>query len=127
MERKQEVAIAALITAPNLDEAATIIGINRTTILRWLDDEGFNAAYMRARREIVRQAIAQVQNKMGRAIEAWVAVLDDPHAPSNAKVSAGRCLFEFGMKGLEVEDILVRLQKVEAQLELPFTQMAEVA
>jgi hypothetical protein len=46
--RKQEEAIAALLTHRIIEEAATSIGISAKTLLRWMKEREFNAAYRRA-------------------------------------------------------------------------------
>jgi hypothetical protein len=48
--RKKEQAIAALLTETNAKEAARAIGIGSATLLRWLKEPEFDAAYREARR-----------------------------------------------------------------------------
>ncbi len=44
--RKREVAIAALLSRPTIEEAAQLAGIGEKTLRRWLrDDADFKAAY----------------------------------------------------------------------------------
>lgn len=50
LERKQEEAIAALLTHRTVEEAARSIDIAPSTLLRWLKDPDFDAAYREARR-----------------------------------------------------------------------------
>jgi hypothetical protein len=47
--RKQEEAIAALLTQRNVEEAARSAGIGTRTLLRWLKVPEFQAAYRQAR------------------------------------------------------------------------------
>ena len=63
--RKQEEAIAALLTHRSIEEAAKACGIAPRTLLRWLKVPEFKAAYRAARREAVGQAIARVQQATG--------------------------------------------------------------
>src|SRR5258705_1199148 len=54
--RKQEEAIAALLTQRNIDEAAKAVGIAPNTLVKWMKDPGFYAAYRDARRLAFRQS-----------------------------------------------------------------------
>jgi hypothetical protein len=59
--RKQEDAIAALLTQRNVEEAARAAGISVRTLLRWLKLPEFQTAYRQARRDAFGQATARLQ------------------------------------------------------------------
>ena len=59
--RKKEEAIAALLTQRNIEEAARAAKIGPNTLLRWLQVPEFQNAYRKARREMVQQSIARMQ------------------------------------------------------------------
>ena len=48
--RKKEAAIIALLTKRNIEEAAKSIGVVPNTLLRWMKEPEFDAAYREARR-----------------------------------------------------------------------------
>ena len=48
--RKQEEAVAALLTQRNIEEAARSIGVAPNTLLNWMKLPEFQAAYREARR-----------------------------------------------------------------------------
>src|SRR5215469_1146355 len=73
--RKQEEAIAALLTQRNVDEAAKSIGIAPKTLLRWLKVPEFQAAYREARRATYGQAIARLQQGTSAAASTLLKVL----------------------------------------------------
>jgi hypothetical protein len=52
--RKQEQAIAALLSNRSIEEAAHTAGIGGTTLLRWIQEPQFNKAYRKARRAYLR-------------------------------------------------------------------------
>ena len=58
--RKQEEAIAALLTQRNVEEAARATGVATKTLLRWMQIPEFNAAYREARRAAFGQATARL-------------------------------------------------------------------
>src|ERR1700681_4321921 len=59
--RKQEDAIAALLTQRNVEDAARAAGIGVRTLLRWLKIPEFQKAYRDARRAAFGQAVARLQ------------------------------------------------------------------
>ena len=59
--RKQEEAIAALLTQRNVEEAARSVGIDPKTLLRWLKVPEFQNAFREARRAAFSQSVARLQ------------------------------------------------------------------
>ena len=59
--RKQEDAITALLTHRNIEEAAKATGVGTRTLLRWMKQPEFEAAYREARRAAFSQSIARLQ------------------------------------------------------------------
>jgi len=116
LSHKQERAIAALLVAPSVTAAAQQIGVNENTLLRWLKDTAFEAAYREARRAVVQHAIAQVQRATGEAVETLRAVMQDPAAPASARVSAAKTILETAVKAVELEDVEARLAALEQHL-----------
>jgi acyl-CoA hydrolase len=115
LSHKQEQTIAALLTAPNLADAAHHAGIGGRTLLRWLKETAFQAAYREARRAVVQQAITQVQRATGEAVETLRNVMQDRESPASAKVSAAKTILETAVKGIEIEDLEARIAALEAQ------------
>ena len=68
--RKQEEAISALLTQRNIDEAAKSIGVSPNTLLKWMKQPEFDAAYREAPRAGFHQAIARLQPRGRRAHQA---------------------------------------------------------
>ena len=60
--RKKEQAIAALLTQRTTEDAARSVGIGSATLLRWLRDPEFDAAYRQARRAAFGQSVARLQH-----------------------------------------------------------------
>jgi DNA-binding MurR/RpiR family transcriptional regulator len=116
LSRKQEVAIAALLTCPTLAEAAQRAGISEPTLGRWLRRDDFQTAYRQARREAVSQAIAHLQRVSGEAVETLRAIMADGKAPASARVTAARAVLEVAIKAVELEDLEARIADLEARL-----------
>jgi len=67
LPRKQEAAISALLSSRNIEEAAKAIKVSSSTLRRWMQLSQFESAYLRARREVVAQAFARLQQNSGAA------------------------------------------------------------
>ena len=87
LSRNKEKAISALLSSPSIPEAAKTVGIGKKTLWRWLQLDSFKKAYRKARKEVVSQAIAQVQKGMSDAVKTLQAVMSDEKAPASARVS----------------------------------------
>jgi hypothetical protein len=115
LTRKQDQAIAALLSCPSILDAARQSGVAEVTLYRWLKLDGFQAGYTTARRAVVQQAIVQLQSACGEAVETLRVIMRDPEAPASARVSAAKTILETAVKAVELEDLEARLTALEAQ------------
>jgi hypothetical protein len=115
--RKQEEAIAALLTSRNVDEAARSIKVSPNTLLRWSDVPEFQARYLAARRQAVHQAIARLQQATGVASLTLLKLMTDPTVPAAVRLRAADGVLTHAMKGIELEDIELRLTALERSSE----------
>jgi hypothetical protein len=122
LSRRQEQAIAALLTAPTIGEAAQAAGISEPTLWRWLQRDDFQAAYRHARREAVSQAIAHLQRVSGEAVETLRAVMTDAEKPAGARVTAARAVLELAIKAVEIEGLEARIADLEERLTAEHSQ-----
>ena len=113
-DRKQEEAIAALLTQPNIEEAARVTGIGSTTLVRWLQMPEFQAAYREARRAAFSQSIARLQQASSAAVSVLVKIMVDPDAPTSSRVRAADVVLERASKAIELEDLDQRIAELEA-------------
>src|SRR5215471_14899490 len=96
---RAERAICALLTEQSIEDAAVKAGVGSRTIHRWLrEDAAFQAAYNRAKREVVRQAQTRLQQATGKAVAALIAVIDDPLVQASARVSAAKAILEYAIR-----------------------------
>ena len=115
--RKQEEAIAALLSQRSIDDAAKVAGIGSKTLLRWLAVPEFKAAYRQARREAVGQATARLQQATGAAVSTLLKVMVDPGTPASTKVRAADSVLDHAAKAIEIEDIEARVTELERAAE----------
>ena len=109
----QSRALAALLAHPTISEAAKACGLHERTVRRYLEDSGFRAAYLEARRAVVSTATARLQATGSEAVECLRDVMKDKAAPASARVSAARTVLELSYRGLELEDLERRLAALE--------------
>jgi hypothetical protein len=112
--RRTEEAIAALLTCPTIREAAASIGVNETTLVRWLNDSTFKAEYQRARRQVLESALAKLQAATGKAVDTLVRLLEGDSP--NAACRAAALILEHAHKAQEWIDLSGRVEQLEATL-----------
>ena len=117
--RKREAAIAAMLTHKNLEEAAAAAGISVATLLRWQKLPEFQNAFRKARRAVHAQAMARIQQATGPAVSTVLRVMSDPQTPPATRMRAGQIVIELSLKFVDQEDILSRLEELEAAADKP--------
>ena len=111
--RKQEEAIAALLTQRNIDEAAKSIGVAPKTLLRWLKIPEFQTAYREARRAAVAQSSARLQQATSAAVSTLLKIMVDPNAPPSTRVRAADSILDHAKQAIEIEDVEIRVAALE--------------
>jgi hypothetical protein len=115
LTRKQDEVIAALLVSPSQDAAAQQCGINTSTLGRWQKDPGFQAAYREAKRGLVVHATTLLQRMASAAVGTLGAIMVDKTAPASSRVAAARTVLELSLRGVELDDLLTRLETLEAR------------
>jgi transposase-like protein len=115
--RKQEEAVAALLTQRNIEEAAKATGIAPNTLLKWMKEPEFQAAYREARRAAFGQAIARLQQGTSAAATTLLRMMIEPGTPPSVRVRAAEAVFNHAAKAIEIEDIDARVTALEAAAE----------
>src|SRR5262249_45427790 len=95
--RKQEAAIAALLTERTHAAAARAAGVGETTLQRWLRMPAFQSAYRAARRTLVEAAIGQLQLASKEAVRTLLRNLGCG-VPS-AEIRAAAQILQLAMGG----------------------------
>jgi hypothetical protein len=111
--RKQEEAVAALLTQRNIEEAARTAGISTRTLMRWLQVPEFQKAYRQGRRDAYSQAVARLQQGTSAAATILLRTMVDPGTPASVRVRAAEVIFSHAFKAIEIEDIEARVSELE--------------
>ena len=113
-QHRIEQAVLALLQQPTAEKAAAAIGVSPPTLWRWSRLEEFREAFRLARRDTFSQAIARLQQASSAAVSTLLKVMVDPNAPAASRVRAAGYVLEQSMRGMELEDIEVRIGRLEA-------------
>ena len=111
--RKEEEAIAALLTQRNVEEAARAAGIGTRTLLRWLKVPEFDAAYRQARRAAFAQTIARLQQGSPAAATTLMKLMLDTATPPSTRARCSEAVIKFATKAIELEDVEARVSALE--------------
>lgn len=111
----REKVLAALMTSNTRKEAASKAGVSERTVYEYLQDEEFARRYDEARRGLVKEATAQLQQGLAPAVGTLSAIVKNEEADIRARVAAARALLEYGIKYSEITDIYTRLDALEQQ------------
>ncbi len=111
---EQEQAIIALLKEPTVELAAKHVGVDESTVYRWLKEPAFAKQYRDARREAFRHAIALTQKYAPHAVQTLMKVASDPAASHSAKVAAATALLKFSRESIELDDVVERVEALEA-------------
>ncbi len=78
-----------------------------------MKERKFKAAFLQARREAVSQAIARIQQATGAAGAVALKPMTDANVPAAVRLRAAEFVFDRAIKGVELEDIEVRVAALE--------------
>ena len=111
--RQREQLILALLQQPGMEKAAASIGISGVTAWRITKTPEFQEECRLARREAFTQSLGRLQQAAGAAAATLLKVMLDATAPPASRVRAADCVLEHAASALDLEDIQVRLAKLE--------------
>ncbi len=114
MSRKQEAAIAALLTCPTVQEAAEQVGVNPRTLWRWMQDDGFQGRYRDARQDALREVVVALRNACTDAVRTLTEVMAGQHEATPASmVTAAKTVLEYAFRAAIEEDLAERIAVLE--------------
>lgn len=115
---KQAKALDALLDGANVQTAATLAGVNRKTLSRWLSyDLDFWKAYQKHSQGALQLAARRLTNKLDGAVELLGDVMEDEDAPAGVRLRAAQLVVDGALRLLESADFAERLAALEDRLE----------
>src|SRR5262249_6596386 len=114
LTRKQEVAVAALLSEPTIKRAAERVGVGEKTLRLWLDDPGFKRSFAEARRQILTVAVARLVDGTSEAVTTLREALTTEKASD--RIAAARTLLDQALKATELLDLNNKVAELEQLL-----------
>ncbi len=105
--------IKALLQSRTLEDAAKTSGLTVRTIQNYLDDAEFVQEYEAAVENMIGDATHEASKGISEAILNLRRLLDSEVIEPRDRISAARALLEYGLKLIEIHDILRRIEKLE--------------
>jgi hypothetical protein len=115
--RKKEEAIVALLTTRTTEEAARAVKVTAKTLLRWMKEPEFDAAYRAAKRAAFGQSIARLHHLSSAAVTTLGKVMLEPGTPPATRVRAADSILDHTTKAIEIEGLEARLTELERAAE----------
>jgi hypothetical protein len=111
LPRKQEAAIAALLSSPTVKKAAERAGVGERSLRRWMaEDQGFKDAYSEARRRFLQLSLGRLSRATAPAVSRLIRLL---RSEDRVALAAATVIVNQATKG-EMLDVLARLDVLEA-------------
>src|SRR5262249_29173618 len=115
ISRRQEAAIAALLSEPTVQLAADRAGVPYSTLKNWLTRPDFARAFAAARRQVVDAAVGRLSKLTSAAVETLRRNLRSEK--STEQIRAATAIMDFALRGLEVADLAQQVAELQEQVE----------
>lgn len=99
---KQRRAITSLLQGATQLEAAAAVGVNRSTIARWMDSAEFLAELRAGQDAMMQEAVRRVVVGVGDALDTLSVTMSDPTATAAARVAAARAMLDTATRWVPV-------------------------
>ncbi len=113
LSRYQQQALDGLLQGNSVAEVAADIGLNRSTIYRYLKDPRFMREYRAARRQNTEEAISRLQGMTLKAVEAIGRVLrcGEP----SLELRAANAVIDRALGGLNLFDLVEQIEELKRE------------
>jgi hypothetical protein len=113
LSRRQEKALAALLTHGTVRAAAEAAGLSDATLFRYLADAHFKREYRARRAEAVECAVGALQTACVGAVSTLIQAMKGPTVQTATKVTAAKITLDFSLRGVELQDLQERVEDLE--------------
>jgi hypothetical protein len=112
--RKEDNILQALLTHRTIREAAEAARVSERVIYDYLNDPAFESRYKAARDDVIRGVSNHLREQMNEAVDVIGGIMRDAENRPQDRLSAAKAVLEYGDKFIENNDILERIEKLEA-------------
>ena len=116
LTQKQERFMIALVSEPTIKKAYEVAQISNNTAYKWLNNEAFKKAFTKFKSDMMKATTAKLQAHSTNAVDVLAEIMTDENAPPNARVQSVRTILEYAYKGIELETIEERLERLEYEM-----------
>lgn len=117
LNSRQQKAIPALLAHPTTKGAATSLGINEMTLIRWLKQPDFEAAYREARYVMMDESFSMLQKASIEAVSTVMEIMRDSKALASTRLDAAKCILDMGGRSRQIQDLEERIAALESPTE----------
>ena len=111
--QKMERIAQAMFEHGSVQKAAAALGMSKVTVWRWTQNPEFQQACSEVRREALSRSSGRLLHGSGAAAATLLKLMLDPSAPAAVRVRAAEGVLEHAEKTFELEEVDVRLKRVE--------------
>jgi transposase-like protein len=115
LSRKQEAAIAALLSEKTVAEAAAKAGVGEKTLRTWLKKPSFAKAFADARQVVLSQTVTQLLQATEEAVETLKDELDGEKGSD--RIKAAIAILDRAVKGVEQLDLAGQIGELRREIE----------
>jgi hypothetical protein len=114
---KQQKAIAALLSAKDIQAAAAQAGVGERTLHRWLDeDPAFKTALRAAEAQVIDGVVRRLTGSANSALNVVMVIMLDSTTPVSVRLRAAIAILDQLIKLRELNDLEQRIARLEEQL-----------
>lgn len=110
---QQARALAELLTARTIEDAAQRAGVSDRTLRRWLERGDFRSALRLEQRAIMQHITNRLQQASMRAVDTLIEVMADSACSAAARVGAARAVLDLARDGIDLEWLAERVEALE--------------
>jgi len=110
---KKRRAVEALLTEPDVTQAAKAAGVSRNTLYRWMKEPDFMVAVANAEADAL-AGMSRALVKLGdQAVEVLRDAMNDPETPVNTRLRAADTVFSRLLQLRELVNVEKRVTELE--------------
>ena len=113
LNTKQRRAIAALIEARTIQDAAQAAGVGERTLYRWLEDPIFARELNKAEGNLIKSAVAALVGDMLQNFDVIKMIRDNTQAADGVRLRAASILDSSLLRWKEMDDLEERIARLE--------------
>ena len=117
MKVTDEQIISAILVSVTNKEAAKLCGLSEAQFYKRIRADDFKRKFAQVKSELLDRATTTMQNGMNEAAQTMLEIMRDEGTAPQVRLNAADSILRNGLKLTEQNDILQRLERLEADNE----------